>query len=92
MNHIAGSEPQAADQVTQGLIESFRVHPLTYVLIEKAAELQTQSITDFVLLAAYSTARDFLALQKELQVSNPSRDAAAPQHKPLVWPPYEQSN
>jgi uncharacterized protein (DUF1778 family) len=81
MNHIASSEPQAADQATQRLIESFRVHPLDYGLIEKAAKLQTQSITDFVLLAAYSTARDFLALQKELQVSNPSRDAAAPQHR-----------
>ncbi len=78
MNQIASSEPQAADQATQRLIESFRVHPLDYDLIEKAAKLQTQSIADFVLLAAYITARDFLALEKELQVSNHRRDAVAP--------------
>jgi hypothetical protein len=46
--------------------QSLSVFPSTYDLIERAARLQSQAVADFVLLAAYLRARDFMAEQKAL--------------------------
>lgn len=64
--------------------QSLSVFPATYDLIERAARLQFQSVADFVLLAAYLSARDFLAEPEAICKPHETCPTSEPSHSILL--------
>lgn len=61
-----------------GLPQRLEMHPADHALVQRAASLQKLSVGEFVLLAAYSQARDYLSCCEE-DGAWPEGDRACPQ-------------